>query len=77
MDSSSSIGNNIFCAIYSTALVVGPIVFAIGVNQSWKASERAGTIFLVDAVEGGSREEELKDSSLIEEEKNESSQAEK
>ena len=77
MDSSSSIGNNIFCAIYSTALVVGPIVFAIGVNQSWKASERAGTALIVDAVEGGSREEELKDSSQIEEEKKECFQAEK
>ena len=53
MDSPSSIGNNIYCVIYSTALVVGPIVYAIGVNQAWKVSERAGAALIIEAVEGG------------------------
>ena len=58
MDSSSSIGNNIFCIIISSALVFGPVVYAVSVNRAWKVSERAAAASIVEAVEGGSREED-------------------
>ena len=66
MDSSSSIGNNIFCIIISAALVAGPVVFAVAVNLAWKVSERAAAASMVEAVEGGSRIEEKKSSKIEE-----------
>ena len=53
MDSGSTIGNNIFCLVISTAIAIGPIFYAIGVYKGWKLSERATTASVFQVVEGG------------------------
>ena len=66
MDSGSSGVNNIFCAIISAALLVGPIIYAIGVNRAWNVSMRVAAASIIEAVEGGSYEEGINKSSSSE-----------